>query len=156
VLYDRRNKLQVEPEAGLCELVMQKARAITLPPNRYCPVCRKVTFDDYMLYDEVWAAAGFGKKDNAHLRCAEKALCRPIRLDDFKDVPINDMLRVAYEMGKRSEEIPPCPKCGDKRPKKYYCPAGWSSPDGGEIVRWGAKNGYRCRECNWYWNTEIE
>lgn len=44
---------------------------------------------DYMLTPEVWASCGFSPKEVSCLRCAEKALNRPLTVEDFLPAIIN-------------------------------------------------------------------
>lgn len=52
----------------------------------------------YMLRDEVWAEK-FSRTDQAHLRCAAIKLRRALTLDDFSMAPVNEAIRIGFEMG---------------------------------------------------------
>ena len=55
-----------------------------------CPHCKKETYDDYMVKDEVWKAAGLTYRQNVHLRCLAEMLGRPLMPDDLTEVPVNE------------------------------------------------------------------
>lgn len=67
-----------------------------------CHACGKRSFDAYMVIAETWEALGMGKRGNLHLRCAQERLGRDLVLTDFTDAPINNVLRVGFDMGKRT------------------------------------------------------
>lgn len=61
--------------------------------NAHCADCG-VDVDElretaYMVRDDVWRAAGLRRRDFACIGCLEKRLLRPLRPDDFPDLPIN-------------------------------------------------------------------
>lgn len=69
-----------------------------------CPVCFKLTADQYMVTNQLWMAeAGLNSQQNAHLLCLEQLIGRRIRIDEFTDAPINDVIRYAYVLGTRNK-----------------------------------------------------
>lgn len=77
--------------------------------NFTCPVCSKETRDDYMLTNETWKQAGFGLRDNVHLKCVEKILERKLQCADFTVVPVN------YQYLKRHGRVKPYTEIGVRR-----------------------------------------
>jgi hypothetical protein len=70
--------------------------------RHHCAHCGgKSLLQQYMVTDDVWAAAGMNHKGFLHLYCLEKRLDRRLTIDDFTDVPINDELRFGYTLGTR-------------------------------------------------------
>lgn len=73
-----------------------------------CRDCKTVYPEDYMVYDNVWRAAGLEPKvGRVCLSCLEKRLGSPLMIEDFLRVPANSAIRYGYEMGLRdkAEEI---------------------------------------------------
>ena len=67
-----------------------------------CGSCGDPFWEEYMLHDAVWRQAWPLGEGFLHLSCAELLLGRPLTIDDFKDVPGNDMIRFGYELAARS------------------------------------------------------
>ena len=59
-------------------------------PNNTCPVCGEETLDQYMVTKACWLEAQFDFYDNAHMKCLEKRLDRPLVSTDFVVAPINE------------------------------------------------------------------
>lgn len=68
-------------------------------PPKPCLRCGEKAWSDYMVTDTVWAEAGLKHHDGfLHVDCLERVLGRKLRIEDFKDVPINRPLRFGYRM----------------------------------------------------------
>lgn len=58
-----------------------------------CVSCGKLAMEMYIVHDDVWASAGFNTYASAHYKCLERALGRPIQLEDLTHHKCNDMIR---------------------------------------------------------------
>ena len=67
--------------------------------DRYLCLDCKGTSDPFMVYNEVWAKAGYKPKDVCCLDCLEKRLGRPITVEDLTPASINNTFRYAYRQG---------------------------------------------------------
>lgn len=68
-----------------------------------CVLCgRFVRFfpHGFMVRDAVWVEAGLHARENAHPRCFEAILGRPLRLSDLTDAIINTDIREAIRSGR--------------------------------------------------------
>lgn len=75
-------------------------------PDPYCVDCR-IFGGHFMLHNDVWAkAAGKDSKGRLCLPCIEKRLGRPLVIDDFSAVPLNNPIRYLHglvEVGRASD-----------------------------------------------------
>ena len=55
--------------------------------------------DFYMVHDSVWKSATSIWQGNLCLRCLEVRLKRKFSMDDFTTAPINNGIRLGYQMG---------------------------------------------------------
>ena len=59
-----------------------------------CAHCKELCAEDYTVTDEVWMAAGMHYHGGVlHLACIERRIGRQLELADFKDIPMNSMIR---------------------------------------------------------------
>ena len=63
-----------------------------------CAGCGRQTYDYYVVHDSVWLSVMPSKKGLLHFSCLENRLGRRLTLDDLKDCPANDLIRVGYTM----------------------------------------------------------
>jgi len=57
----------------------------------------------YMLRDSLWVLVNRGSRDGfLCLPCVERRLGRPLRRDDFTDVPINAPIFYVFDLARRS------------------------------------------------------
>lgn len=69
---------------------------------KYCLHCLRQVGEGYMVKDEVWQRAGFGRYDGVlHLACLETLIERPLVIADFTDAPINDAVRFGITLAHR-------------------------------------------------------
>lgn len=79
--------------------------------RRVCCVCKERTWRtarggmDYMLKDEVWAAAGFTRTDLACLFCFEDTIGREVNEDDFSDAIVNHATVALMQRWRKRAEI---------------------------------------------------
>lgn len=65
----------------------------------FCLHCQEpMGMDYYMVTDQVWISAGVPEKAELHLTCLETRLGRRLTIEDFTDVPVNQMIRFGWEM----------------------------------------------------------
>ena len=82
-----RQQLDVESEHGPITLIAICAKCIDCHTGRMTP---------YMLTDAAWMT--IGAPDGALcLRCAQARLGRPVTLDDFAELPVNEVVSVLRE-----------------------------------------------------------
>jgi hypothetical protein len=78
---------------------------VTFISSRACPICKEgdpFHTSGYMLNDKVWYQVMPTHKGWPHLACFEKRLGRPLREEDFEDVPLNRMLFLGIKIGRRA------------------------------------------------------
>lgn len=63
-----------------------------------CDACGADTLHNYMVHDDVWAAASLLKNEHAHIWCLESRLKRRLTLEDFTAFPCNDLIRFGFSM----------------------------------------------------------
>lgn len=68
----------------------------------HCVYCESPLSDSFMVRDEIWAEAGFEKNEVACFNCFEIALGRRATLEDFTDKPINNMVWVGFNIGRKA------------------------------------------------------
>jgi len=68
---------------------------------RLCDRCDRTFAQMYMVRDELWAESGFDKNEVACIHCLQAALSRPLMLDDFKDVRLNEVLLLVRDNMRR-------------------------------------------------------
>lgn len=61
-----------------------------------CQSCGTGNLAPYMVRDEVWSAAGF-REGLACVRCVQARLGRRLTLDDFADLPVNEIVLLLRE-----------------------------------------------------------
>lgn len=71
--------------------------SVTRMQDRSCAHCGKPVGQGFMLYDDVWALAKLDPTEVAHLWCVEERLGRPLELNDFEDVPLNQNVKWALK-----------------------------------------------------------
>jgi hypothetical protein len=74
--------------AGVCHVI--RAEFGRLPPIEPCEVCGQFVGYVYMVHDHVWAQAGLGPRNNAHIPCLEQLLRRGLVASDFTAKPCNE------------------------------------------------------------------
>lgn len=79
-------------------IVEECKRAVTLLDGKMldvpCIDCNEREIEYYMVTDIVWKQAGFEtSKGIICIDCLEKRLSRKLTKDDFKDVPVNKLVR---------------------------------------------------------------
>lgn len=87
-------------EAVLDELKI-KDTEFSVHRQKNCSFCGMPAFfsAQFMLNDDVWLAANGGSKGLMHIGCVEKALGRPLNIEDFKNVAINLPIFLGFKMG---------------------------------------------------------
>lgn len=70
--------------------------AISIRPIS-CRICGDFLDNAFMLKDSVWRQAELKSHDNAHASCVAKRIGRPLRLEDFPVLPINDVINSMRE-----------------------------------------------------------
>ena len=66
-----------------------------------CIDCTETNWDDFVVYDEIWNSVAGRTEGRLHLSCLEKRLGRLLKLGDFTDFPVNNMLKLGYSIGIR-------------------------------------------------------
>ena len=81
-----------------------------------CPACGHKVRDDYMVTNDCWAEAGFKPDEQAHVKCLQKRLERPLVYKDFNAAAINDVWTCRLAL--------PCHYCLFEEMKKRYANIG--------------------------------
>lgn len=58
-----------------------------------CVVCSRQVAEVFIVHDTVWSSVGFNTYASAHYKCLERALGRPIQLEDLTEHKCNDMIK---------------------------------------------------------------
>ncbi len=66
-----------------------------------CVDCTETNWDDFVIHDEIWNSVAGRLEGRLHLSCFEKRLDRLLKLEDFRDLPVNHMLKLGYSIGIR-------------------------------------------------------
>lgn len=67
-----------------------------------CIECEEyIGADYYMVRNDVWRKAVPERKGQLHLTCLEKRLGRQLVMDDFTDVPLNNLIRFGFSRGQQ-------------------------------------------------------
>ncbi len=66
-----------------------------------CIDCTETNWDDFAVHDEIWNSVAGRLEGRLHLSCFEKRLGRLLKLEDFTDFPVNNMLKLGYSIGIR-------------------------------------------------------
>lgn len=70
----------------------------------YCQDCEADMPECYMVRNDVWEDAGMPRAGHLCLECLPKRLGRSLTIDDFTDAPINKMIHIGYQLGRREYE----------------------------------------------------
>lgn len=68
----------------------RKARVARITSKWRCAECRQLSWDLYMVTDEVWRQVMPSRHGILHMQCLVKRLGRKLKHEDFKPVPCND------------------------------------------------------------------
>lgn len=71
-----------------------------------CAECETLTTDYYMVHDELWQSVTTPDERFLCLACLEQRIGRPLVIDDFTPYPVNDQIRLVYQLGGRDAQPP--------------------------------------------------
>ena len=106
-LFDEAEAMATKPGFVRKEIKAQTTEfgEITLSASySFCQVCGKHS-QPYMVTDEIWRESGFSE-GFACARCLQVALGRSLTLEDFADLPVNEIILLLKENAQNNYEQP--------------------------------------------------
>lgn len=90
-------------DLALRKAALDYARAFyRLRFTRQCLNCMLTVHEEYMVHNEVWRQVAKPQEGVLHLVCLEAMLGRPLTIDDFTTVPVNNAIFFGYRVGVRT------------------------------------------------------